>query len=132
MNANGTLGTTAAAKELAGSRYFWIRLVVTPITSATTTAIGRLRSRAATTAAKAAAIITVMPSTERPAVGAMRMPARPASTALAAHTPIETRPGLVPFRLVSASESTSARTLRPTSVKRSTPTPTASTTTRPR
>lgn len=50
-------------------------------------------------------------------MGASRMPASPASTLLAAHTPIETRPGLMPLSAVIASESTSARTLRPTEVK---------------
>src|SRR3954447_25536508 len=123
MNANGMLGMIAAVKELLGGRYFWITSVTTPIASAAATAPVRDVRRATTTAAKAAAINVVIPVVVRPAVGATSTPARPARVALTAQTPSDTRLGLVPDSDVIASESTIARTRRPTSVKRSTARP---------
>src|SRR5262245_6002571 len=105
MKANGILGMIAAVKELLGGKNFWMTSVTTPMRSATTTAPGTERSRAATTAAKAAAIKVVMPVVLKPVVGATSMPAKPASPALTAHTPTETRPELVPDSNDRASES---------------------------
>src|SRR6516164_2188524 len=96
MKANGILGMMAAVKELFGGKYFWMTSVAMPMRSATATAPGRERSRAATTAANAAAISVVMPVVFRPVVGATSTPARPARPALTAHTPTEIRPELVP------------------------------------
>ena len=124
---NLLLGIMAAVSELLAGRYFWITSVTTPIASDAATARGRDRSRAATTAAKDAAMSVVMPSVVSPLVGATRTPARPARPALTAHTPRDTRPGWVPDSDVIASESTIARTRKPTSVKRSTTVPTTST-----
>ncbi len=124
MNPNGMLGMIAAVNELLAGRYFWMTSVTTPMARDTTTAPASERRRAATTAANAAAIRVVMPSVVNPLVGATRMPAKPASVALTAHTPSDTRPGCVPDSEVIASESTMARTRRPTSVKRSTTVPT--------
>ena len=97
--------------------------VATPINSPTPTAMGRFRSRAAMTAAKVAAINRVKLAASRPMMGAANTPARPAKNVLTAQTPTETVVGLVPERSVMAGESTMARTLSPTSVKRSTRAP---------
>jgi hypothetical protein len=97
--------------------------VAMPIRSATPTATGRLRSLAATTAAKVAAISRVKFAASRPMIGAASTPARPAKKVLTAQTPIETAVGLVPDRSVIAGESTKALTLSPTSVKRRTTRP---------
>jgi hypothetical protein len=123
MKANGMLGMIAAVKELFGGRYFWMTSVTTPIANAAAIAPASDVSRATTTAAKAAAISVVIPDADNVLVGATRMPARPASVALTAQTPTDTRFGLVPDSEVIASESTMARTRRPTSVKRSTAVP---------
>ena len=80
--------------------------------------MGRLRSRAAMTAAKAAAMSSVYLFGSRPMTGAARMPARPASMVETTQTPAAMRDGLLPDSDVIASESTIARTLRPASVKR--------------
>src|SRR6185437_4748934 len=106
MNANGMLGMIAAVNVLLGGRYFWMTSVTMPIARAAATAPGSERSRATTTAAKAAAMSVVMPSGESPSAGATSTPARPASVALTAHTPTDTRLGLVPDSEVIASEST--------------------------
>ncbi len=127
MNTNGIDGMMAAVKELFGGRYFWITSVTTPIASDAAITPGNDRSRATTMAAKAAAIRVVIPAVSKPLVGATRIPASPASVALIAHTPSDIRPGLVPDSEAMASESTVARTFRPTSVKRSTNVPTTST-----
>ena len=116
MKPNGMLGMIAAVKELLGGRYSCTTSVTTPMASEMATAAGRERRRAATTAAKAAAIKVAIPSGVSPLVGATRMPANPASMVLTAHTPTATRPGLVPEIEVIASESTLARTYRPTRV----------------
>src|SRR5579862_7544084 len=123
MKANGILGMMAAVNELFGGRYFWITSVTTPMAIDTATAPGNDRRRAATTAAKAAAIRVVIPTVVRPLVGATRIPANPAKVALTAQTPSATRPGLAPESEAIASESTIARTLRPTSVRRRTAVP---------
>src|SRR5579872_1183755 len=113
MNPNGMLGMIAAVNELLAGRYFWMTSVTTPMARDTPTAPGSERRRAATTAAKAAAINVVIPAVFRPLVGATRMPASPARVALTAHTPSPTRPGLVPDSDAIASESTIALTRRP-------------------
>ena len=59
----------------------------------------------------------------RPITGAASTPASPAKNVLTAHTPADTAPGFVPESAVIASESTSARTRRPTSVNRRTSAP---------
>ena len=51
-------------------------------------------------------------------MGAASTPAKPANKVLTAQTPMEMKFGFVPERSVIAGESTIARTLRPTSVKR--------------
>src|SRR4051794_4891306 len=117
------LGTIAADSVLFVGRYFWTTSVTTPMTSDAMTAPGSERSRAATIAAIAADSSAVMPPGDSPFVGATRMPARPASAVLTVHTPSDTRPGLVPDRDAIASESTIARTRRPTSVSRRTTVP---------
>ena len=89
-----------------------------PIRSATVTAMGRLRRRAAITAANAAAISRVNLPASRPITGAARMPERPARKVATTQTPAAMRDGLLPESEVIASESTIARTLRPASVKR--------------
>src|SRR5215212_9382683 len=132
MNRNGTLGTTRLYQLPCGSRYFCSTVVASPMAKATRTATGRLRSLAATTAVNAAAMRKVMVSALTPAVGANRIPASPASVLLTAQTPTDTRAGWTPDRLVNASESTSARTLSPTSVKRMTTVPSTRTTRTPR
>ncbi len=98
--------------------------VAIPIRNPTATAMGRLRSLAAMTAAKLAATRSVKFPASSPMIGAASTPAKPAKNVLAAHTPTETSPGLVPDRSVMAGESTMARTLRPTSVKWRTTAPT--------
>src|SRR3954453_18161978 len=110
MNANGMLGTIAAVKVLSVGRYFWMTSVTTPIARDTPTAIGTDVSRAATTAANAAAMSVVMPETDRPLVGGRRMPASPARAVVTAQTPREMRPGLMADSDAIASESTIART----------------------
>ena len=123
MKANGMLGMMAAVKSLLGGRYFWMTSVTTPIAKAAATAPASDVRRATTTAANAAAIKVVIPTGDKPLVGATSTPASPASVALTAHTPTETRFGLVPDSEVIASESTIARTRKPMSVKRSTAVP---------
>ena len=86
------------------------------MSSPTSTATGRLRSLAATTAAKEAAIRSVNWLGSSPMIGAASTPHSPAKKVLTAHTPTEIAVGLVPERSVMAGESTMARTLRPTSV----------------
>ena len=110
MNPNGMLGMIAAVKELLGGRYSCTTSVTTPMASEMATTPVNERRRAATTAAKAAAIRVAMPTGVRPLVGATRMPASPANMVLTAHTPTATRPGFVPESEVIASESTLART----------------------
>ena len=90
--------------------------VTTPMSRPTVTAMGRLRNRAAITAAKAAAMRRVKLPESSPMMGAASTPAKPAKNVLTAQTPMETALGLVPERAVMAGESTSARTFRPTSV----------------
>ena len=80
------------------------------------TATGRLRRRAAITAANAAIISRVKLTGSSPTIGAETTPTSPARNVLAAHTPAATAPGLVPDVAVSAGESTIARTRSPTSV----------------
>src|SRR5580704_19568371 len=94
--------------------------VATPIRSPTMTATGRLRSRAATTAANDAAMRSVNWPGSSPLSGAMSTPAKPAKNVLTAHTPTEIAVGLDPDRSVIAGESTIARTFRPISVLRNT------------
>ena len=118
MNPKGMLGIIAAVRELPCGSCFRMRSVTTPMASATPTAPARERSRAATTAANAAAIRVVIPVVVNPLVGATRIPARPASVALTTHAPRATRPGFVPDTDAIASESTVARTRRPMLVKR--------------
>ncbi len=86
------------------------------MSSPTPTAIGRLRIFAAMTAANAAATSSVKLLASSPMMGAARTPVKPAKKTLTAHTPAETKSGLVPERSVMAGESTMALTLRPTSV----------------
>ncbi len=90
--------------------------VATPISNPIRTATGRLRSLAATTAAKEAAIRIVNWLGSSPMIGAARTPHSPAKKVLTAQTPTEIKVGFVPERSVMAGESTMARTLRPTSV----------------
>ena len=90
--------------------------MATPIRRPTTTATGRFRSLAATTAANEAAISSVKLSGSSPMMGAASTPASPAKKVLTAQTPTEIAVGLVPDRSVMAGESTMARTLSPTSV----------------
>ena len=116
MNPNGMLGMIAAVNELPGGRYSCTTSVTTPMASEMSTAPASERRRAATTAAKAAAISVAIPTGVRPLVGATRMPASPASMVLTAQTPTATRPGLVPDSEVIDSESTLARTYSPTRV----------------
>ena len=82
----------------------------------TATATGRLRSWAAITAAKAAAMSSVSVPGSRPMIGAARTPVSPARVTLTAHTPTDTDTGFAPDSDVIAGESTIARTLRPMSV----------------
>ena len=84
---------------------------------------GQAAHLAAMTAANAAAISTVKLLGSSPMMGAASTPVNPAKKTLTAHTPPDTRSGFVPDRSVMAGESTMARTLRPTSVKRRTPAP---------
>src|SRR5579871_6067305 len=98
MNANGMLGISAAVNELFGGNHFWMTSVTMPMRKEIPTAPGRERSRAATTAAKAAVMRVVMPAGVRPWDGATRIPARPARVVLTAHTPSATRDGFVPER----------------------------------
>ena len=118
MNTNGMAGTMLAVISLSGGSQYCTRLPTTPISRPMPTAIGRLRSRAAMTAANAAAISSVYLSGSRPMTGAARMPASPASKVETTHTPAAMRDGLLPDSDVIASESTIARTLSPASVKR--------------
>ena len=106
----------ALVSELLGGSQSWITSVTIPIAIATPTAVGRLRRRAATTAANADAMSRVMPSGVRPVAGADSTPASPASAVVTIQTQIEILAGLTPDRDVIASVSTSARTFRPTSV----------------
>ena len=104
-----------ARDDRRGERATWRQVLLHdvgdhPIASEISTAAVSDRSRAATTAANAAAIKVAMPAGVRPLVGATRMPANPASMVLTAQTPRAIRPGLVPDREVIASESTLART----------------------
>ena len=92
------------------------RFPAMPMKSPTATATGRLRSRAAITAANAATITNVKSPGSRPTTGAASTPTRPASPMLTAHTPMEIRSGLVAESEVMAGESTMARTRRPMSV----------------
>lgn len=78
--------------------------------------MGRLRSLAATTAAKLAAMSSVMLLLVNPFVGATRMPARPANIVLTAQTPTDTRFGLTPDNDVSASDPTRALMCNPARV----------------
>src|SRR6516165_8602709 len=100
MNTNGMDGMIAAVNELFAGRYFWITSVTTPMAREAAIAPGNERRRAATTAAKAAAISVDMPSIFRPCEGATRMPAKPVSMVATAHTPTDILPGLVPEILV--------------------------------
>ena len=117
-NANGIDGTMLAVISLSGGSQYCTRLPAMPMSRPTATAMGRLRSRAAMTAANAAAISSVYLFGSRPMTGAARMPARPASMVETTQTPAAMRDGLLPDSDVIASESTIARTLRPASVKR--------------
>jgi hypothetical protein len=63
--------------------------VAIPMSSATPTATGSLRSRAATTAANDAAMRSVNLSGSSPTMGAASTPARPANKVLTAQTPME-------------------------------------------
>src|SRR5258708_6597717 len=106
----------ALVSELLTGSQSWLTSVMIPMATATPTATGRLRRRAATTAAKADAMSAVMPSGVRPLVGAARTPTRPASAVVTIQTQIEILAGLTPDKEVIASVSTIARTFRPTSV----------------
>ncbi len=116
MTMKGTASMISAVQALAGGRYRWMSDVATPISSATPTATGRLRSLAAMTAANDAAMRRVKLVASSPMMGAASTPVRPAKNVLTAQTPIEIVLGLVPERSVIAVESTMALTLRPTSV----------------
>ena len=118
-NANGMLGMTLAVTSLSGGRKYWTRLPATPMSSATITAMGRLRRRAAITAANAAAMSRVNLS----GVEADDRRGEDARRARRGTLPPSTRrprcvEGLLPESDVIASESTIARTLSPASVKR--------------
>jgi hypothetical protein len=108
----------ALVSELLTGRYRWLTSVMSPMAIATPTAAGRLRRRAATTAANADAMSAVMASVVRPLLGAARTPARPASAVVTIHTQTEILAGLTPDKDVIASVSTIALTFRPTSVNR--------------
>ncbi len=82
----------------------------------TSTATGRLRSFAATTAASEAAISRTKLAESIPLIGAASTPTSPAKSVLTAQTPSEIVVGFVPERSVMAGESTIARTFSPTSV----------------
>ena len=116
VTTNGMLGRTAAVNELLGGNQYCTSAPAIPIPSPTTTATGRFRSLAAITAAKAATIRRVKFPGSSPMIGAERTPVRPARPMLAAQTPTDTAPGLVPESDVIAGESTIARTRRPMSV----------------
>src|SRR5207302_2807373 len=96
MNTNGILGITAATMLVWLLRRRWTTEEATPMSSPTITAIGRLRSLAAMTAAKAAAISKVYWPASKPMTGAARTPAKPAMNELTAQTPTATDDGLVP------------------------------------
>lgn len=73
----GMASMTSLVHALAGGRYRWISDVATPITRATPTATGRLRSLAAMTAANDAAMCRVTLTGSRPMIGAASTPDRP-------------------------------------------------------
>src|SRR3978361_576314 len=102
MTANGIEEMTAEESELLEGRYVWMTSVMMPIAMAPPTATGRLRSRAATTAANADAIRAVMPPTVKPLEGAERTPASPARAVETIHTPTEIRAGFTPDSEVRA------------------------------
>src|SRR6202050_5848472 len=85
----------------------------TPISSPPTTATGRFRSFAATTAANDAAISSVKLSGSSPMMGAASTPQSPAKSVLTAQTPTETAVGFVPDRSVMAGGASQAPALRP-------------------
>src|ERR1700722_16093598 len=113
---NGTASMNSVVQELEGGRYPSMSDVAMPMRSATPTATGRFRSRAATTAANDAAMRIVNLLGSSPTMGAASTPAKPAKNVLTAQTPTEMEVGFVPERSVIAGESTIARTFSPTSV----------------
>src|SRR5258708_13310996 len=113
----GTDGSSSAVDKAAGGSQYWSRLATSPSNSEMPTAIGKLRSRAATTAAKDDVINAVMLAIESPPRGATSTPHRPANDIVTAHTPHEMRAVVVPDKDVRASESTMARTRSPTEVR---------------
>ncbi len=129
VTANGMLGMTACVKELLGGRKYCTTDPAMPIPRPTATATGRLRSRAAMTAAKAAIMRRVKLLESSPTIGAETTPMSPARKVLATQTPAATMSGLEPESDVMAGESTIARTRRPTSVYRRRTVPTTRTST---
>src|ERR1019366_4914644 len=97
---------------LAGGNQYWNRELTMPMPRPTAAAIGRLRSLAAMTAAKAATITNVILPASRPMIGATSTPESPASVVLTAQTAADILPGLVPDSDVIAGESTRARICR--------------------
>ena len=94
MTMNGTASMISLVQALAGGRYRWMSEVATPISSPTATAIGRLRSLAAMTAANDAAMSRVKLTASSPMIGAASTPVSPARKVLTAHTPIEMAVGI--------------------------------------
>ncbi len=113
---NGMAGITSALNEVELEKKYCTSVPAMPMRRPTATAIGRLRSWAAMTAAKAATITSVKSPGSRPTTGAAKTPTSPASAVLTAQTPMEMRSGLVADSEVMAGESTMARTRRPMSV----------------
>ncbi len=110
-------------RVLAGGNQYCSTLPATPMANDTAMATPRLRNRAATTAANAAAISWVKASADRPMIGASSMPQTPARNVDTIHTAREIRNGLPPDSDVIAGESTIARTASPASVNRRTANP---------
>src|SRR5260370_35128131 len=110
----GTDGSSSAVDKAAGGSQYGSRLATSQSNSKMPPAIGKLRSRAATTAAKDDVINAVMLAIESPPRGATSTPHRPANDIVTAHTPHEMRAVVVPDKDVRASESTMARTRSPT------------------
>ena len=83
VTTKGMLGMTAWVNELLGGTKYWMTEPAMPIASPTATAIGRLRSRAAITAAKAETMSRVKLLGSRPSSGAETTPTSPARKVLA-------------------------------------------------
>ena len=112
----GMAGITSALNVLELEKKYCTRFSAMPMSSPTAMATGRLRSRAAITAANAATMTSVKSPGSRPTTGAARTPTSPARPMLTAQTPMEIRSGLVADSDVIAGESTMARTRSPMSV----------------